>query len=126
MVASRLKILITSLLIAIGIAGCSSSNSVVVTTWYDVMVTSDTDDIRGMQEIGKISAKSNNAYWRDRRLRADLYGTAGNEAIQNIKMKAAQKGAKVVFITNRTAIRPSMLDDGRLSYKVKVEGIMYK
>lgn len=126
MVVSRLTILITILLITIGLNGCSTSNSVMATTWYDVIVTSDTKDIRGMQEIGKISAKSNNAYWRDRRLRAELYGTAGNEAIQNIKMKAAQKGAKVVFITNRTAIRPSMLDDGWLSYKVKVEGIMYK
>lgn len=126
MMVSRLTILLTSLLIAIGVAGCSSSNTVVATNWYDVMVTSDTKDIRGMQEIGKVSAKSNNAYWRDRRLRADLYGKAGNEAIQNIKMKAAKRGAKVVFITNRTAIRPSMLDDGMLSYKVKVEGIMYK
>ena len=110
----------------ISLTSCTTSNTIISIPWYQVEVTTNPQLLKGLSEIGKISAKSNNAFWRDRRLRADLYGTGANEAIQNIKMKAAKKGAKVVYITNRTAIRPSLLESGDFSYKVKIECIMYR
>lgn len=102
---------------------CKTTNSTTKVPWYQVQLTTDTSKLRGLKEIGKISAKSSHSYDIGLKTGIQVNGKAGEDAEQNLKMKAAKKGARVVYITNKYG-DIGLLDSW--SYKVKIEGIMYK
>lgn len=82
--------------------------------WYEINYTENQSDVNGLQSVGFFAASSNPVFFGSR-----SYDEAFRSALRKLQKRAAKKGARILLITYKSALKWDFLT-------VRVNAIGYK